>query len=516
MYSWRKGSSTLRGKVLSRLIGLACSIAFILFGYEQGVMGGVITGTAFTAQFPSINTTTAKGNTQLQGFTLGAYNIGSWLGALLTAVIGERLGRKGSVVVGCSIIAIGTALQCSSFQLAQLIVGRLVTGLGNGLITSSIPVWHAELSKAINRGRLITVEISTNVGGVMVAYWVDYGMSHVKSGAQWRFPISLQIFFALSTIALITFLPESPRWLLYHDRQDEAAQILIRLHSDEDAGTAGREMQEIIVAIKEEKQAAHGHGGLRAMFRNGEQKFFYRTCLSVWIMIMQQLTGINLVTYYAPYIFIKSVGFSQQLSTLMSGFATTFYYFSTWVPIAIIDRVGRRPLLLGGVLSMAICMFILAGTTSVNHFATGIVSTVVLFVYLASFGIGWIPGPWLIASEYAPLATRSQTAAFATSATWIFSYLIAEITPISITNIGYKSYIIFGLLNTAFIPIIYFLYPETKGKSLEQIDLLFSGGKVLIHLTPEEAQEMEDSHIERVIGGKLGLESATLHQAENV
>jgi hypothetical protein len=98
----------------------------------------------------------------------------------------------------------------------------------------------------------------------------------------------------------------------------------------------------------------------------------------------------------------------------------------------------------------------------VNHFATGIVSTVVLFVYLASFGIGWIPGPWLIASEYAPLATRSQTAAFATSATWIFSYLIAEITPISITNIGYKSYIIFGLLNTAFIPIIYFLYPEVS------------------------------------------------------
>ncbi|KAK5464859.1 hypothetical protein LTS15_001422 [Exophiala xenobiotica] len=516
MYSWRKGSSTLRGKVLSRLIGLACSIAFILFGYEQGVMGGVITGTAFTAQFPSINTTTAKGNTQLQGFTLGAYNIGSWLGALLTAVIGERLGRKGSVVVGCSIIAIGTALQCSSFQLAQLIVGRLVTGLGNGLITSSIPVWHAELSKAINRGRLITIEISTNVGGVMVAYWVDYGMSHVTSGAQWRFPISLQIFFALATIALITFLPESPRWLLYHDRHDEAAEILTRLHSDEDAETAGREMQEIIVAIKEEKQAAHGHGGLRAMFRNGEQRFFYRTCLSVWIMIMQQLTGINLVTYYAPYIFIKSVGFSQQLSTLMSGFATTFYYFSTWVPIAIIDRVGRRPLLLGGVLSMAICMFILAGTTSVNHFATGIVSTVVLFVYLASFGIGWIPGPWLVASEYAPLATRSQTAAFATSATWIFSYLIAEITPISITNIGSKSYIIFGLLNTAFIPIIYFLYPETKGKSLEQIDLLFSGGKVLIHLTPEQAKEMEGCQIERVIGGKLELESATLHQAENV
>ena len=166
--------------------------------------------------------------------------------------------------------------------------------------------------------------------------------------------------------------------------------------------------------------------------------------------------------YYAPYIFIKSVRFSQHLSTLMSGFLTTFYYLSTLIPMAIIDRVGRRPLLIGGVLSMGLCMFVLAGTTSVNHFATGVVSTIVLFIYLFSFGVGWIPGPWLIASEYAPLATRSQSAALATSSTWIFSFLIAQVTPISITNIGYRTYIIFGVLNIAFVPILYFLYPEVR------------------------------------------------------
>jgi MFS family permease len=151
----------------------------------------------------------------------------------------------------------------------------------------------------------------------------------------------------------------------------------------------------------------------------------------------------------------------------MSGIVTTCYYLSTFIPIAIIDRVGRRPLLIGGVLVMGLCMFVLAGTTSVNHFATGIVSTVTIFIYLFGFGIGWIPGPWLVASEYAPLATRSQTAALATSATWIFSFLIAEITPISITNIGYKSYIIFGLLNMAFVPILYFLYPEVSMTPLQ-------------------------------------------------
>lgn len=146
----------------------------------------------------------------------------------------------------------------------------------------------------------------------------------------------------------------------------------------------------------------------------------------------------------------------------MSGFLTTFYYLSTLIPMGIIDRIGRRPLLLGGLLSMGLCMFVLAGTTSVNYFATGIVSTIVLFIYMFSFGVGWIPGPWLITSEYAPLATRSQSAALATSSTWIFSFLIAEVTPISITNIGYKTYIIFGILNLAYVPVLYFCYPEVR------------------------------------------------------
>ena len=127
VFTLNGGYTRLHGKTLTRLIRLACGIAFILFGYEQGVMGGVITGSAFTKQFPSINTTTANGNAKLQGAVLGMYNIGSWAGSLLTAVLGERLGRKRSIILGCFVIAIGTALQCSSFTLAQLIVGRFST-----------------------------------------------------------------------------------------------------------------------------------------------------------------------------------------------------------------------------------------------------------------------------------------------------------------------------------------------------------------------------------------------------
>lgn len=200
--------------------------------------------------------------------------------------------------------------------------------------------------------------------------------------------------------------------------------------------------------------------------------------LGAGAMVMQQLTGINLITYdlptcpagrtdafyryYAPYIFIESVGFSQRLSSLMSGFLSLFYWISTLIPIFIIDRVGRRPLLLTGLAGMASGMFILTGTTSVVAFTPGIVATVALFWYDLWFGVGWIPGPWLLTAEYAPLVTRSQSAAFSTSATWIFTFLVAEITPVAISSIGYKTYIIFGVINVFFIPIIYFFYPEVS------------------------------------------------------
>lgn len=144
----------------------------------------------------------------------------------------------------------------------------------------------------------------------------------------------------------------------------------------------------------------------------------------------------------------------------MSGVLNLFYFLTTLIPIFIIDRTGRRPLLLGGLVGMAIGMCILAGATSVVAFAPGIVATIALFWFDFCFGLGWIPGCWLVTAEYAPLVTRSQSTALATSATWIFTFLIAEITPPAISNIGWRTYIIFAVFNVLFIPVIYFFYPE--------------------------------------------------------
>lgn len=158
--------------------------------------------------------------------------------------------------------------------------------------------------QAHNRGRGLAIELAINIFGVMLSYWVDYGMSYVSNESQFRFPLALQILFAMVTFLGIMFLPESPRWLVAHDRHDEARQILWAVSKDAKEievtdPKVTRTLDEISYAVKVEREAAAG-GSFRAMFQNGEQKFFYRTMLGIGGQFMQQLSGINLITYVSP------------------------------------------------------------------------------------------------------------------------------------------------------------------------------------------------------------------------
>jgi len=287
-------------------------------------------------------------------------------------------------------LSIGAALQAGAYSIPQLIVGRIVAGLGNGMNTSTIPVWHSELMKAEKRGKGLSVELAINIFGVMTAYWVDYGMSFVDSEAQFRFPLALQILFAIVTFVAMFALPESPRWLIAHDRTDEAVDILKRLHQTSSRMTdnnskALTDLAEIQHAIDEEREAAAGNT-FKAMLKNGTQRFRYRTLLGIGGQFMQQLSGINLITYYAPVIFQQSVGLSHDLSLLLAGFNGVAYFFSSLPPIWIMDRLGRRKLMLFAAIGQACCMAILAGTVSNGSFSAGIVAIIMLFLFNFFFG----------------------------------------------------------------------------------------------------------------------------------
>ncbi|KAK4106417.1 hexose carrier protein [Parathielavia hyrcaniae] len=480
----------LTGRPLQWTITATAGAGFLLFGYDQGVMSGLLTGNAFTAQFPEIDTTAgAGGSASLQGTVVAIYEIGCFFGAILALLIGEKIGRRKTIMLGCVILSIGGALQACAYGIPHMIVGRIVAGVGNGLNTSTIPVWHSELMQADVRGKGLSIELAINIFGVMTAYWVDYGMSFVDdSSVQFRFPLALQCLFAIVTFIGILLLPESPRWLLAHDDLDQARHVLWALlpnakQTDTNNEVVKEEIADIQHAIEEERAAAQG-GSFKALLKNGPQKFFYRTMLGVGGQFMQQLSGINLITYYAPVIFEQSVGLSHDLSLLLAGFNGVAYFFSSLIPIWIIDRLGRRKLMLFAVVGQGACMAVLAGTVSDGSHAAGIVAVVMLFLFNFFFAVGLLAIPWLLPAEYAPLAIRTKAAALATASNWIFTFLVVEITPVSIANIQWRTYIYFSVFNFCFVPLVYFLYPETQNLSLEQIDRLFTGDKVKLHWSP--------------------------------
>lgn len=263
-------------------------------------MGGLLTGKAFTQQFPSINTVSGNGSSSLQGTTVAIYEIGCFFGALISFFVGERLGRRWSIIIGCIVLSIGAAIQASAYSVGQLIGGRVIAGLGNGLNTATIPVWHSELMKPADRGRGLSVELAITILGVAMAYWIDFGMGYVSGPAQFRFPIALQILFALITAGGVVFLPETPRWLMAHGHKAEARHVLWRLQKNahtipEDHEVINAEVDEIQHALDEERAAAGGTGFL-ALFKGGPQRFGRRTLLGIGGQFMQQLSGINLIT----------------------------------------------------------------------------------------------------------------------------------------------------------------------------------------------------------------------------
>ncbi|OJJ53057.1 hypothetical protein ASPSYDRAFT_62259 [Aspergillus sydowii CBS 593.65] len=467
------------GGWLTFWVSLACATDMTLFGYDQGVFSGVVV----TPDFLEIHDLVGPTKTKVLSTVTAIYDVGCFLGAMLAFTAGERLGRKKTILLGSLIMAIGTILKASSYSLAQMFVGRVVLGIGNGLSTATAPVWQTETAQAKWRGKLVILELGLNVGGYCIVNWINYGLSFQGGAIAWRLPLALQLFFIIVLFATIPWLPESPRWLLSHGHDDKAVEVLACIEAmDIDDPYIRTQYDEIKYSIAYERDNAVRWRDLVRRNKTDSTKTLRRLVLGASTQAIQQFQGINIMSYYLPTVLMNSVGLSNTMARLLTACNATSYFIFSCVAVTMIERFGRRGLMLlsgsGQFLSFLVITILLRFATTDRIYGTA--SVAFFFLYHVAFGMGMLGVPWLYPTEINSLPMRTKGAAVATATNWITNFAIVEITPIGIQNIGWKFWIVWTVLNAVFLPVIYFFYPETANRTLEDIDAYYRSNPPLI------------------------------------
>ncbi|RHZ43103.1 uncharacterized protein CDV56_100780 [Aspergillus thermomutatus] len=490
----------MSGNLLMRAVTTAATMGFLLFGYDQGVMSGIIDAQPFNDVF-----TATRGNSTMQGTVTAIYEIGCLAGAVFILGAGDWLGRRKSIMMGATVMILGVIIQVTSYPghvpLAQFIIGRVITGIGNGMNTSTIPTYQAECSRTSNRGLLICIEGATIAFGTLIAYWIDFGASYGSPDLTWRFPIAFQIVFGLFIIFGMMVLPESPRWLFTRERYEEGEAVIAALMGKEISHHDVQLQKNIILDSIRASGQAGKNTPLSAVFTGGKTQHFRRMLLGCSSQFFQQIGGCNAVIYYLPVLFKNSLNQTGFMSMILGGVNMIVYSIFATFSWFLIERVGRRKLFWWGTIGQCLSMVLtfaclIPGTPSAAKGAA-----VGLFTYIASFGATWLPLPWLYPAEISPIKTRAKANAISTCTNWLFNFLIVMVTPIMISNISWGTYLFFACINACFLPVIYFFYPETAGRSLEEIDLIFAKGyleNISYVRAAKELPFLSDEDVERM------------------
>ncbi|KAF8881587.1 general substrate transporter [Infundibulicybe gibba] len=490
----------MTGTQLNIWVTVACTTAMTLFGYDQGVFGGIIVT-------PDFLETMGNPDPNLQGTIVSLYDIGCFFGAMATFAFGERYGRKKTFLVGVVIMSIGAILQTSAFTVSQMIVARIITGDIN---TATAPVWQSETSKPSWRGKLVVFEMIMNIAGFSLSNWMTYGFSFAQGSIAWRFPIAFQLVFSVILFATVPWLPESPRWLLAHGFEDQGVAVLAALEGE--GVTALDEhiidqRDEILEAVRIEKETAPSWANI-LKGNTGDTGMMQRLLLGAGTQWMQQLVGINVTSYSTPpylppslvftstdhslpLVLQNSVGLSNNLARLLAACNSVSYLLFSFLGLVLIERAGRRKLMMWGAAGQCVCYIFITGLLAhADSSAAGAGATAFFFLYYVFFGVCWQGVPWLYPTEINSLSMRTKGAALGTASNWISNYVVVQITPPGIANLGWRFYLIWVVFNAAFVPLVWLIYPETANRHLEDIDRLYREDKSMIFVydNPEATQ----------------------------
>ncbi len=436
----------------NRFVYVVASVAALgglLFGYDTGVISGAL---LFIRQDFQLNAF-------VEGFIVSSLLLGAMAGAGISGALSDRLGRRTIILISAVIFGIGAIGAALAPNVATLIVFRIVLGLGVGAASALVPSYISESAPTRVRGSLSSLFQLAITIGILVAYLVNGAFAAAED---WRWPLGLAFIPAVVLFVGMYLLPETPRWLISKNREEDARRVLRRTRSEDEVDS---ELDEIRQTEQEEEEQA----GIGELISPWVRPILV---VGVGLAIFQQLVGINTVIYYAPTI-IKSTGLENSASIIATIGIGIVNVLMTVVAILIIDRVGRKPLLLTGIAGMTVSLLILGWAFLTSGFQ-GIISWITLaglMLYIASFAVSFGPLLWVMLPEIFPLKVRGAGTGVSALSNWGANFVVAQAFLPLVSIVG-RTAVFWGIAGICLVAaaFIYFMVPETKGRSLEQIE----------------------------------------------
>ncbi|KAI6136547.1 general substrate transporter [Pisolithus sp. B1] len=418
----------LVGQPLLYAISIFASLGVFLFGYDQGVMSGVITGPYFKQFFNS------PGPIEV-GTMVAVLELGALATSIAAGRVGDIIGRKGTLFAGAFVFTIGGAIQTFTTGFYVMIIGRVVSGFGVGLLSTIVPIYQSEISPPDHRGALACMEFTGNVFGYATSVWTDYFCSFIDSDLSWRIPLFIQCVIGSILAAGSLLMPESPRWLIDTDQDEAGMQVIVDLHGgDPNDILAKAEFQEIKDKVMDERGESRSYATMWKRYKR-------RVLLAMSSQAFAQLAG-----------------WLGRDAVLMTGINAIIYVLSTIPTWYLVDRWGRRSILLSGAVTMGIALAFTGWWMYIDVPETPQAVVFCVIVFNAAFGYREL--------QIMPLSFRSKGVSLSTATNWAFNFIVGETTPYLQEVITWRLYPMHG----------FYFYPETKGVPLEEMDAVFGEG----------------------------------------
>eukprot|EP01023_Acetabularia_acetabulum_P013149 TRINITY_DN16287_c0_g1_i2.p1 TRINITY_DN16287_c0_g1~~TRINITY_DN16287_c0_g1_i2.p1 ORF type:complete len:556 (-),score=93.06 TRINITY_DN16287_c0_g1_i2:290-1795(-) len=456
--------------VMTALTFFFPAVGGALFGYDIGATSGALL--SLTDAVTSGTSWFGLSSIE-QGLVVSMSLAGALVGSISTLFVGDILGRRrelilASILYGVAALAV---INSSSFQI--LIVGRFLYGLGIGFAMHAAPAYVAETAPASVRGLLISLKEGFIVGGILLGYLASYLLIQTVGG--WRYMFGAALIPAIALAIGMWWLPASPRWLaLSGAGKADVKNALIRVR-----GKYGKDEELINSELEQVLKVGEKAGGMSSSVLDFSKlmqaKNLKPLLIGLSLMIFQQITGQPSVLYYAAKIF-QDAGFAgSQAATGVSVILGLFKLLMTGVAVLTVESLGRRPLLLAGVSGMVVALFCLSVTQGAITQAAIYASLIALLLYVGCYQVSFGPISWLMVGEIFPLEVRSQALSIATFTNFFSNFLVSLLLPTVQQTFGMAStYLLFGVIGIAAIGCIYLFVPETKGKTLEEIEALWT------------------------------------------